>query len=393
MATRFFHRHTRKCLDAAVRRVVVALARRPDVREAFLHLVSAVHARSDLARTPPTRGGAFPYLDALVNLARFHAQAVADPYAWSGAQGHPLAVVHSLADHLLGFYPTPRFLGSVWFGSNTIGERDRRNWFVQHARGRAFRTLSLPLAMTRRMEHVFLRSPDHIDIDRAMRRAEVIGLGGDPELADAFVATRFGASYDDGEARRRTIAWLVRWRDAIDLTTIASIVEYLFAVRQDVPLATCTPEAMARRVDAWRRPPPIVRPPHSAPVPVVVAAWPRSRWSDRTFEAFGALWRIVELVEHDQVVREGKVMRHCVASYAPRCGRGETTIWSLRCFGDVGCRSVLTIEVCPRTETIVQLRGPANRAASGEPLAIVRAWAAGEGLAVARAVEDDIARG
>ena len=157
MSTRSFHRHTRVCRDALVRRALDGLHARRDIQDAFRTLLAVVSGRSDLGRVAPDRDRALPYLDALVNLARYHREATGDPYAWPGASGHPLAVVHSLAGHLLARYPVPRFLASVWFGADTIEERNRRNWFVQHGRGRAFRTLTLPLAMTRRMEHAFLR--------------------------------------------------------------------------------------------------------------------------------------------------------------------------------------------------------------------------------------------
>jgi hypothetical protein len=37
------------------------------------------------------------------------------------------------------------------------------------------------------MEHAFLRSPDHLTVDHALRRAEVIGVGGSPELAHEII--------------------------------------------------------------------------------------------------------------------------------------------------------------------------------------------------------------
>jgi hypothetical protein len=98
---------------------------------------------------------------------------------------------------------------------------------------------------------------------------------------------------------------------------------------------------------------------------------------------------VVELLDTDQLVREGHAMHHCVATYAYRCVKGTSAIWSLRRrgLGDdelAGAgkdRSVLTIEVDPRTATIVQLRGPANQRAYGWPLELVRMWAARERLA------------
>ena len=82
-------------------------------------------------------------------------------------------------------------------------------------------------------------------------------------------------------------------------------------------------------------------------------------------------------------------MRHCVATYANACAAGHSSIWSVRHrWCDEGVTgSALTIEVHPRTASIVQVRGTANARPSGWPLELVRRWAAREGLRVHEAVE------
>ena len=64
-------------------------------------------------------------------------------------------------------------------------------------------------------------------------------------------------------------------------------------------------------------------------------------------------------------------MRHCVAAYLSRCLSGQSTIWSLRRRvvhpeGASLPRSMLTIELDPRSATIVQVRGFANQRAGGQ---------------------------
>ena len=74
--------------------------------------------------------------------------------------------------------------------------------------------MSLPIVMTRRMQHVFLRTPDHLSVDEGFRRAEVIGLGGDPALAAAVIATRLGHDFADRGFWRTVITWLIACRAA-----------------------------------------------------------------------------------------------------------------------------------------------------------------------------------
>ncbi len=115
--------------------------------------------------------------------------------------------------------------------------------------------------------------------------------------------------------------------------------------------------------------------------------WRRSRWRELAWEpglGAGVAWSVVELRDSGALEHEGRAMRHCVASYASWCSSGRASIWSLRRRIDDGdARSVLTIEIDPRTATIVQVRAHANRAPRGEALDVMRRWAAREQLAVA----------
>jgi hypothetical protein len=392
MSTASFPRHTRRCRDAHVRGALAPLRPWSGLRDAFLHLLAVVHARSDIARVAPDRDHRLSYVGALLNLARYRREAVADPWAWPGATGHPLAVIHSLAEHLFADYPVPRFLASAWFGTSTIAERMRRNWFVQHGRGRAFRSLSLPMAMTRRMEHVFLRSPDHLGVDEALARAEVLGSGGEPELWDALRATALVATFT--ARRREIVAWLVRWQEELDLARVRPLVEH--ALADPRPLVGRTVEAVwcdhLARI-APRPPPPRPRPPPPPPPPPP-ERWAASRWSGLAVAGAepGVTWTIVELCEWAQLRQEGIDMHHCVGGYAWRCHSGASSIWSLRhSVGDGPGVPVLTIEVAPARAAVVQVKGSRNCAPAGEPAAIVGAWAAREGLAVDSSVAAAVA--
>jgi len=94
-------------------------------------------------------------------------------------------------------------------------------------------------------------------------------------------------------------------------------------------------------------------------------------------------WSIVELVDSTALHTEGRAMHHCVYTYANRCRRGETTIWSLRLRAAGEEKRMVTIEVDPHKRAIVQTRAKCNRwpgARSGE---IIRQWASWAGLSLA----------
>lgn len=394
MSTESFRRHTRRRVDAATSRVFTSLANRPTVRDAFARLVVLASARSDLLRALPPQTGTYPPLDALRNLAVFHRDFTGALETWPGATGHPLHIIDSLARHLLGRYPAPRFLASVWFGSGSPRERQRREWWIAHSRGQRFRALTLPIVMTRRIEHVFLRTPAHLSVDHAFRRAEVLGLGGDPALAAAVIATRLGHDFEHRGFWRNVIEWLIGCGDELDLTKVAPIVAYAHGTRADEPALSLRGRSYLSVVQAaalWA-----VRNAPRPPAWPVRLTWPRSRWSGLAHRDDDARWTLVELNDSDSLTAEGRAMRHCVATYASRCARGDSTIWSLRCHRHEPAaeeRSVLTIEVEPRAGMIVQIRGVGNaRTVAGRPLELLHRWAARERLAFADAVSLELGR-
>jgi hypothetical protein len=381
MSTDTFRRHTRACVDAATRIAFASLPKISSRRSLFERLLSIARQRSDLMGTPPTAKGEVVQVSTLRAFVDFESDLVRDPESWSGANGHPLRVVDSLASHLFGRYPTPRFLASAWFGERTSARIARHRWFVAHARGQRFRSLDLPIAMTRRMEDVFLRTPDHFSIDHALRRAEVIGLGGTQALADAVLSTRLAEHFDNADRWRDVLAWLVRCSDSVDLAQLSPLVDYLHANLHLICLRGRTFASVMRLVRDWHgwlahERAPLVR-------------WRRSRWNDmvipiepRPDERRRSEWTIIELVDSRELANEGRRMHHCVSTYAHRCAAGLSSIWSLRrrwC-DDGTVHPMLTIEVRPDTRTIVQLRTYANGRPMRWQLDLVRQWAAREGL-------------
>lgn len=94
-------------------------------------------------------------------------------------------------------------------------------------------------------------------------------------------------------------------------------------------------------------------------------------------------WHIVELTDSAQLREEGASLHHCVGSYAYRCYRGTSSIWSLRMWQGEKKRSMLTIEIDPKKRAVIQARGKANRSATGKSLKLLHEWANREGLKMA----------
>jgi len=92
-------------------------------------------------------------------------------------------------------------------------------------------------------------------------------------------------------------------------------------------------------------------------------------------------WTINEILTRTDLFNEGRVMRHCVASYEGSCVSGRSAIWSMGLERNHGSRKrALTVEVAVRRKAICQARGKANRLPTEKEMEILRRWAAREGL-------------
>lgn len=363
MSSQSFRRHARRGGDLATHLAFASLD--PAAHELFSRLLA-------VARRGFSPGPVGPA--ALRNLARHASALLRAPEEWRPVAGHPLHVVASLAAHLYGRHPVPRFLASVWLGDDDAAAHERRGWYLAHAGGAPFRRLPLPLPLTRRMEHLFLASADHLTVTEALRRAEVLALGGTPALVELLLATRLGAELVDAAFWRRTIEWLVRWEAALDPAHVGAIVDYQRAARRE--LRGRTPRSLLREVAAW----------HGG----LASGSARLRWEASPLAGFElevgapdaqgrrAQWSCVQLTDSAQLALEGRAMHHCVGSFVAACSNGSAAIFSLRrrLGADGPAKVVLTIQVRPSKGEIVQLRGPFNRWAGGLPLQLVRAWAA-----------------
>jgi len=368
----------------------------------FGELHIAARERSTLLDNPLVDRSRHFQVEALRNLANFHPYRVRRVRDWPGARGSMYRIVRSLAHHLLGRFRVPPFLDLVWFGGESPYELRKRGWVVAHARGARFRGLDLPMLMTRRMEHLFLTSPDHLPFEAAMRRAELLTLGAGPGLVDAVLTTRLGRDLSHGTFWRTAVTFLVRHRRGLDLEQVGPIIGYLHGVRflrtqvetatgltwlepprPDFSLKGRTMKSLMRLVDAWHRAlgeamaggrswPASPQRPYSLQEP------PRSEDDPPVF------WEIVELTSSEQLRAEGRALRHCVATYSRKCAAGQARIWSLRRrVHQRAVRSMVTIEVDPRRRCIVQARGTRNRVAQGKHLRLIQRWAKREGLRVA----------
>ena len=94
----------------------------------------------------------------------------------------------------------------------------------------------------------------------------------------------------------------------------------------------------------------------------------------------GVVFTIDEILTRSELIAEGGIMKHCVASYALRVSKRQTTIWSLKVHDRNSHTRLLTIEVNPNNKKVVQAKGLHNRAPLEPERQIIERWMARENL-------------
>lgn len=391
---RYVQDHKRRT-DCAIHRACVQLASDPPAFKKFQEMLACARKGAPRLFEAPFVGGRHLGVDALVNLSRFRAAHIRPAIDWAGTVSSWRPAVSSLAHHLIGNYEVPMFLTSSWYAADLEGDKKRR-WFVAHSRGASFRSLDLPIVMTRKMEHIFLASQDHLSIEHAMRRAELLALGASIEVAKAVLSTQLATDLRNSEFWRTVWTFLIANDREMDTMQIGPMIDFIRAVRHDrmqdglvefgPPQPTFsmkgrTVQSMLRLMRDWHG---------SLGAGGATLSWARSPFQPLVLEEpsrdtseVPRRWQMMELTDSAQLRSEGAALNHCVASYAYRCYQGNARIWSLRLWRGERIRHVLTVEVDPQRCAVIQARGRANRAASGRSLRLLQEWAVREKLRMA----------
>ena len=291
----------------------------------------------------------------------------------------------SLVRHLLVRWPVPAFLFRGFERGELLATRFARLIALLGQGGSSRLAIErglLPPTLTRRMCHLFLASPAGTGPVEAIRRAQVVALGGDRRLADRVCDTPLGADLTDAEPFwARFIQWLVNHPDLAEgcLDPAHRYLEQRLVEEPDLCLSGWSAATLQRRVQAWADE--LARERRLKGTVFEASGLPGGSWQlparpgDPRSE-----WTLEELLFSKALRAEGRAMKHCVHTYCRLVGLGRTSIWSLRRDGT----RELTLEVDNRHRRIVQAKGRLNRPASREAQRILQRWALEAGLEVGR---------
>lgn len=358
---------------------------------AFERLVLHIRQHSDMLRTLPVGGcpgwiQADRFIGGLLSQAEFHADWLQDLESWEPRAESAYSQFASLARHLFAKSPVPNFMTSAWFEGRSRDALRHQSWFRHLGLGHGIRGVETPIKLTKIMARQFLQARDHYLVIQALRWGQIRGFGADEPLADAIVATRLGSSFDHDEYWSQVIRFLID-NPCFGTSNVASIIEYLNfnrrLLKQHAPglLKRKKADAFLQEVKRWRS------------EPVVMRRSTSLKWKATGIDGLDYLdeqrvwdprqWTIRELLDSNDLLDEGRNMRHCVGTYGLTCCRGDSSIWSMTCSdSSEQNRRELTIEVDPTEKAIVQARGLRNSRPTPEARRVMLLWAEREGLKV-----------
>ena len=378
-------------IDRALGRIYSAAKDEESYFDSFHRIHLHVARNTSLLRPIPRPPGEDP-VTALRNIARFHDRFLRPVETWQPSNGSTLSSVGSLATHLLGHYKLPTFLASTWFGPQRERELCRRNWFVRHSRGESFRKTIHPRSMSRREESFFLLSPDHLRIDAAMCRSQVLALGGSPHLADAILKTRLSSNACTGRFWKSVLIFLINHEQELTHETLPFLIDglhYLHTACLEISTDSATRKEVkcisgfslkGRSVRSVLR---LLESNYGDPR----NSWRRSGLRELVVETANGIsdlpkrWWVTELCDAKRLRAEGRAMGNCVGSYLKACRQGHASIWSIRRWNDSGVSiPVLTIEIDLKARDVIQARGRFNATPSKDALKVLDRWIERENL-------------
>jgi hypothetical protein len=397
-----FKYYAKTQLDRAIHNAYSEFKKNRDGLNVFRDLLVYVQQNSKLINISIDPGKLWPdacsYIQGILNLSYFHRDFIRPIYTWKPKDEGSRNVFSSLVHHLLAKYETPYFMNNVWLRKRNYIALKFQNWHFRMANGYSFRKLNNLIVMTPKMEHFFLHASDHLTPEESIRYAQVLGLGGEKNLANAIIATRLGKHFEHEEFWRTVIQFFINIKD-LNMDYVNPIVDFLYHIRiakrevhtDDDILYLDPPQpnfsmkgrtfnSIIRLVEAW----------HTELAAITNRSnfkWTKSRINDYQYleETHNPvnphrIWSISELLTSSELELEGKMMRHCVSTYAYDCFQKKTTIWSMKKEVKNIVRRVLTIELDPFSRTIVQARGKCNSKLDGKSYKILMKWVGKERL-------------
>lgn len=332
----------------------------------------------------------------------------------------------SLIRHLFAKYPTPSFLEKYFM--ERLGSNTEVLLYIHMGAGKSLKTFErFPtwLSIPNKSLHHLYTTPDTMDFVTAIRRSQVLYMGGDEYIFNALMrsnvlreilgTTRRGDETEfhprDDEFWQSVMKFFIEHRMIIP-TKIAEVIDYINNMKfvegrerdehggfhyvppphPNFSMKGRNPQSLIDQSDAWHY--------YKSRLQRINNRLMRGRIQNRaTVKLTDYSWNgvkipnysvahgketkyhIIQLKSFFELRDEGSDMHHCVGTYASSCNSGKCSIFSVRqSLRDQFQQRTATIEI--RNNQIVQIRGKYNKKPGDTTLTIIKDWASFELLTI-----------
>jgi hypothetical protein len=310
---------------------------------------------------------------------------VRDPMTWKRNTHNVDRQAQSFANHCFAKYHVPDCLNDVW---TTDSKAKYRSWYIWIGQGNNLRARNdLPLQLTKKMAHLITEVPKQLSIEEALRWVQVLGLGGDKEIARKILASPLGRNGFREEEFAVTLVHFFIANPMISQNKLSELVDFVMtkhAADSAFNLKGRTTGSLVRMSDEWHREQSRVNSKfeHYQWTPSGVRGYLLNVQKDEVSYSVYA----DEICSSRGLWDEGKEMANCVFSYSRECRAQHSAIFSLRMFEHGKEKRLATVEVSLRNRTIVQARAKCNRNISQQARRMMIAWAKQANLSIAQYV-------
>ena len=314
------------------------------------------------------------HIHAIYNMVQFRTWWINNLFEWKPKSKQIQVQLKELVSYLFCKYKVPDFLYQGFYTSNLL----HVEWFIYLGIGRRVRELNkMPIPFTQKMGHYFLQAPSRLTVAEAIRFAQVRGLGGDERIADRIALSWLGnKSYAEESFWERFVQILVNG-GMFNHSKIGELIDYVREMKRadaGYQLKGRTLQSLLKQSDEWHK-----RSAHSGSLDY----WSSCGIEGYRYERQDGDIVVEELISTKELVKEGKAMRHCVASYAHWCIKGRTAIYSFKKYAPGNMlENLATIEVNISLKRIVQAKGKLNKPVSNEVRKCMEFWATRNELSI-----------
>ncbi|MBK6828581.1 MAG: PcfJ domain-containing protein [Chitinophagaceae bacterium] len=310
---------------------------------------------------------------AVFNMVSFHHDWIRNVNEWKPVSKVTQEQVKELAEFLFCRYPMPEFLYKAFLNNQHSMFME---WFIRLGRGESMRDFqNLPLILTRRAAHFFLKAPAKFSIPEALRWSQARGHGSTVQLAERIAYSWLSVKPKGKEDFWDSFISLLARDKEFDHNHTGELIDY---VREQKRLNTGyslkgrTVQSLFRQSDHWHR--------HLS-VDKIDRFWDPSGIEGLQIRKKQELVLLEELHSQRELMEEGRTMKHCVASYSFYCAAGRSTIFSMRKYVDgLLVEKLATIEINLSQRKIVQAKAKMNKPISDEAKNYLTIWAGKEEL-------------